>query len=129
MTTRHVGTPAQHHLLALERANHVRSARAELKRQLRAGEVNAAEAILRGSHDTDTMTVTELLSSQRGWGPVRSTKLLVSVSLSQRKTLGSLTERQRVTLAGLLSIAEIKARTVRRHKSDVKGRTVACTPR
>jgi len=99
-------TSPQQRALALERANHVRLARATLKRRLRAGEVVAAEAILRRSHDTDTMTVAELLLSQRGWGPRRSAKMLRSVSLSERKTLGSLTERQRVMLAAVLSSRE-----------------------
>jgi hypothetical protein len=112
MNTSRAGTPAEPYLLALARANHIRTARAELKRQLRTSQVKAAEVILRSSRDTDTMTVTELLSSQRGWGPARSRKILLSLSLSERKTLGSLTERQRLTLAGVLSIAENNGRTV-----------------
>jgi hypothetical protein len=103
---------AQQRLLALQRANKIRNVRAELKRRLRAGEVAAAELILRGSRDTDTMTVTDLLSSQPGWGPARAAKVLCSVSLSEQKTLGSLTERQRMTLAGLLSIRGNVHRTV-----------------
>jgi hypothetical protein len=114
MCASHAGTSAEQHLLALARANHIRTSRAELKRQLRGGQVKAAEVILRSSRDTATMTVTELLSSQRGWGPARSNKILLSVSLSERKTLGSLTERQRLTLAGLLSIGEQPGRTVSR---------------
>jgi hypothetical protein len=100
-------------LLALERANRVRLTRATLKRRLRTGEVAAADAILRSSRDTDTMTVAELLLSQRGWGPARSAKMLRSVSLSEQKTLGSLTERQRVMLAAVLSSRENKERTIR----------------
>jgi hypothetical protein len=111
MSTNRVGTSPQQRRLALERANHIRNARAELKRQLRAGEVDAAEAILRSSRDTDTMTVTELLSSQHGWGPTRATKLLRSVSLSESKRLGSLTERQRLTLAAALNIRDNQERT------------------
>jgi hypothetical protein len=72
-------------LLALARANHVRLTRATLKRRLRAGEVAAADAILRSSRETDTMTIAELLMSQRGWGPARSAKMLRSVSLSEKK--------------------------------------------
>lgn len=112
MNKRHPGASPQQRLLALERANHVRNARATLKRRLRASEVAAGEAILRGSRDTDTMTVTELLLSQRGWGPRRSAKMLRSVSLSEKKTLGSLTERQRVMLAAVLSSRENKDRTI-----------------
>jgi hypothetical protein len=88
---------------ALERANRVRVARAELKRRLRRGEEAAAETILRGSRDIDTMPVSDLLLSQRGWGPTRCSNMLRSASLSERKTLGSLTDRQRVMLAALLS--------------------------
>jgi hypothetical protein len=90
-------------LRALERARHVRVARAALKRRLRRGEEAAAEAILRGSRDTDTMTLADLLLSQPGWGPTRCSRMLRRVSLPERKTLGSLTERQRVMLAALLT--------------------------
>ena len=99
-------------LLALERANHVRLTRATLKRRLRTGELSAADAIMRSSRDTDTMTVTELLVSQRGWGPTRSAKMLRSVSLPEKKTLGSLTERQRVMLAAVLSSSENRQRPI-----------------
>jgi hypothetical protein len=111
MITSRAGPLPQQRLLALERANYIRKARAKLKRQLRVGEVAAAEAIMRSSRDTDTMTVTELLSSQHGWGHTRVTKMLRAVSLSERKTLGSLTERQRLTLAATLSIRVKKDRT------------------
>jgi hypothetical protein len=112
MNAGRAGTAAQRRLLALERANHIRNARADLKRRLRAGEAEAADVILRGSHDTDTMTVRDLLSSQSGWGPVRGAKVLRSVSLSEQKTLGSLTGRQRLTLAAALSIDEGRRRTI-----------------
>jgi hypothetical protein len=116
MSTDRAGTPPQQRRLALERANRVRVVRAELKRQLHGGEVKAAETILRSSHDTDTMTVADLLSSQRGWGPARAAKILRSVSLSERKTLGSLTERQRLTLAALLRIGESTGPALRRRR-------------
>jgi hypothetical protein len=116
MNTSLEGTsPQDQRFLALDRANHIRIARSALKRRLRAGEIAAAEAILRGSSDTDTMTVAELLRSQPGWGPKRSSKVLRSVFLSDAKTLGALTERQRVTLAGVLSSREHKESSPRRH--------------
>jgi hypothetical protein len=113
MSTDRPDGSARQRLLALERANRVRLTRATLKRRLRAGEAAAADAILRGSRDTDTMTVAELLLSQRGWGPTRSAKTLRSVSLSEKKTLGSLTERQRAMLAAVLSSRENTQRTTR----------------
>ena len=113
MNTGPEGASPRQRQLALVRASHVRAARAGLKRRLRAGEVAAAEAILRCSRDTDTMTVADLLLSQRGWGPRRCSKLLRSVSVSETATLGSLTERQRVMLAAVLSSPEKKERTIR----------------
>jgi hypothetical protein len=91
-------------LRALERATSVRVARAELKRRLRHREAAVSDAILRGSRDTDTMTVAELLLSHPGWGPRRCSRMLRSVALPERKTLGSLTHRQRVMLAAALAI-------------------------
>jgi hypothetical protein len=89
-------------LRALERANHIRAARSELKRQVRSGEMAAAEVVLRCSRDTETMTVGTLLLSQPGWGTKRSAVMLHSMCLLQSKTLGSLSERQRVMLASVL---------------------------
>jgi hypothetical protein len=106
MDTGREGASPHQRLLALDRANQIRTARAALKRRLRAGELAPNETILRGSSDTDTMTVAELLRSQRGWGPKRSSKVLRAVSLSDLKTLGSLTERQRATLIVVLSSRE-----------------------
>jgi hypothetical protein len=104
MTSSHTDeSPQERRLLALDRANHIRVARARLKRRLRAGELAVADAIVPGSSETDTMTVAELLRSQRGWGPKRSSKVLRLVSLSDSKTLGALTERQRATLLGILN--------------------------
>jgi hypothetical protein len=94
--------PDPQRLLALERANRIRATRAELKRRLRSGEMAAAEVILRCSRDTHTMTVGTVLLCQPGWGPRRSSTMLRSVALPETKTLGSLTERQRVMLAALL---------------------------
>ena len=102
MNTSRVDSPQQRRLLALDRAIHIRGARAVLKQQLRAGEIAPTEVILCRSSDIDTMTVAELLRSQRGWGPKRASKLLRATSLSEKKTIGSLTERQRTTLVQVL---------------------------
>jgi hypothetical protein len=44
--------------------------------------------------------------------PARTGKILRSVSVSERKTLGSLTERQRLTFAALLGVCEHTRRPV-----------------
>ena len=51
------------------------------------------------------MTVAELLTSQRRWGHNRARRVLAEVMVSETKTLGSMTERQRRALHELLATA------------------------
>jgi hypothetical protein len=100
------------HLQALQRANAVRLARAELKRRVAEGEVSAAEVILSSPWEAESMTVSDLLTSQRRWGSTRCRKLLQYLSIPENKTIGSMTERQRRVLAALLSESEPSCRRV-----------------
>ena len=95
--------PGPQHLRALERANLVRLARAESKRRVGAGELAVADVILSCPWETETMTVFDLLMAQRRWGATRARKFLGSIPLSESKTIGTLTERQRLALATRLS--------------------------
>jgi hypothetical protein len=88
---------------ALERANQVRLARAELKRRVATGELEVSEVILECPWEADSMAVADLLMSQRRWGQTRCRKFLAQIPMSEKKTIGSMTERQRRTLAMLLS--------------------------
>jgi hypothetical protein len=90
------------YLLALERANEVRLARAELKRNVAMEEIDAAEVILDCPWEVESMAVADLLMSQRRWGRIRSRKLLAQIPMSEKKTVGSMTERQRGALAAML---------------------------
>src|SRR5580693_582777 len=74
------------YMRALERANEVRVARAELKRRVAYGDIEVAD----------------LMMSQRRWGATRSRKIMALLPLSERKTVGSLTSRQRGALAAVL---------------------------
>lgn len=87
---------------ALERANQVRLARADLKRRVAAGELEAAGVILECPWEAHSMAIADLLMSQRRWGRTRCRKFLASVPLSENKTIGSMTERQRQELVSLL---------------------------
>jgi hypothetical protein len=87
---------------ALQRANAVRLARAELKRRVAVGEMSAAEVILGTPWEAVSMTVSDLLTSQRRWGHTRCRKLLQGIPMSENKTVGSMTDRQRHALAELL---------------------------
>lgn len=92
-------SPGPQHLQALQRANRVRLARAELKRRIADGEVAAAEVILTSPWEAASMAIGDLLMSQRRWGGTRCRKFLAMFRISETKTVGSLTERQRQALA------------------------------
>jgi hypothetical protein len=91
------------HMQALARANRVRLARAELKRSIGRGEVEVAEVIEDCPWETESMTLAELLTSQRRWGRTRARKLLQALALSENKRIGTLTPRQRALLTSALS--------------------------
>jgi hypothetical protein len=95
---------APQHMRALAFANRVRLARAALKRSVGAGEASAAQIIRDCPWEAESMTLLELLTSQRRWGRTRARKLLAMVGLYENKRLGTLTERQRAMLAGALEM-------------------------
>ena len=102
MTT---ASPAQapQHMQALARANRVRLARAELKRSIARGETEASDVVRECPWETESMTIAELLTSQRRWGRTRARKFLLAVALNENKRLGTLTQRQRALLAAALA--------------------------
>ena len=59
------------------------------------------------------MTVSELLMSQRRWGRTRCRKYLTAVPLSETKTVGSMTDRQRYALAAMLTDPQQTASALR----------------
>ena len=100
---------APQHMEALAHANRVRLARACLKRAVLAGQVDVVEVVQTCPWEVATMTVGELLRSQRRWGRARARKFLSSLALNENRELGRLTERQRGVLA-----AELEAKATRR---------------
>lgn len=92
----------QQHLRALELANRVRLARAQLKREVAAGALTAAEVILDCPWEAHSMSVSDLLMSQKRWGRARCRRLLNSIGVPEGKEIGTLTERQRRALASVL---------------------------
>lgn len=87
------------HMRALAEANRVRLARAALKRDVAAGRTEAAEVARGCPWEVTTMTVGELLRSQRRWGRARARKFLFGLGLNENRELGRLTERQRLVLS------------------------------
>jgi len=94
--------PAPQHMRALEQANRVRLARAELKRQVTDGEMSVADVVLESSWEAESMAIADLLMSQHRWGRTRCRRFLASIPMSETKTVGSMTERQRRALAARL---------------------------
>jgi hypothetical protein len=94
--------PAPQHMRALERANRVRLARAELKRLVADGEVSAAEIVLTSPWEAESMAIADLLMSQHRWGRTRCRRFLASIPMSETKTIGSMTDRQRRALSAQL---------------------------
>ena len=93
----------QQHLRALEYANRVRLARARMKRKIAAGELSAADVVLTCPWQAHSMSVSDLLMSQKRWGRTRCRRLLVSLGVPENKQIGTLTERQRLALAAVLT--------------------------
>src|SRR6266540_15813 len=93
----------EQHLRALEYANRVRLALARMKRRVAAGELSAAEVILSCPWQAHSMSISDLLMSQKRWGRTRCRRLLVSLAVPENKQIGTLTERQRVALAAVLT--------------------------
>ena len=104
--------PGPQHMRALARANEIRLARAELKRRVASGEINVADVVLESPWEAQSMTIADLLTSQRRWGTTRCRKVLSCIPMSENKTVGSMTDRQRRALATLLETANA-SQTVR----------------
>ena len=102
MTQTTLTTPGPQRLRALERANEVRLARADLKRRIAVGEMSAAEVILACPGEVSSWSVGDLLMSQRRWGSTRCRKFLSRNRIIETKPIGALTERQRRMLASQL---------------------------
>jgi hypothetical protein len=102
MTETAMMTPSPQRLRALERANEVRLARADLKRRITDGHISAADVILAPPWEATSWSIGDLLMTQRRWGSTRCRKFLSHNQISETKQVGALTERQRRLLADQL---------------------------
>lgn len=89
---------------ALARANEIRFARADLKRELREGRLSLADAL--EDEATQKMTVFDLLRAQHRYGPERIRRKLTTAAnligssrpVPEHKSIGDLTDRQKRAL-------------------------------
>src|SRR5438132_10955429 len=98
MTQTATMSPEPQRKAALERANQIRLARAQLKRQIAGGNVSAANIIMDSPDEASSWAVWDLLISQHRWGTTKCRKFLLTNNISETKQLGQLTERQRRVL-------------------------------
>ena len=88
---------------ALKRANDIRVRRAQLKRDLKDGRVRV-ELILTDPPDyVETAKVFDILMAVPKFGRVKAARFLNLCRISQSKTVGGLSERQRAELIGLFN--------------------------
>ena len=87
---------------ALRRANDIRVRRAQLKRDLKNGAVGIDEILRDPPEYVETAKVFDMLMAVPKFGRVKAARFLNQCRISQSKTVGGLSERQRAELVGLL---------------------------
>jgi hypothetical protein len=80
---------------ALQRANDVRTRRAQLKRDLKAGRTQIHGLLLGPPEYLQTAKVFDLLLAVPKYGRVKVNRILTQCRISPSKTIGGLSERQR----------------------------------
>ncbi len=90
-------------MAALSMANEVRARRAQLKRDLKAGQASIGALLLDPPACLETAKVFDMLLSLPKVGRVKATNILNGCRISPSKTFGGLSGRQRAELAGRLN--------------------------
>ena len=86
---------------ALKRANDIRVRRAQLKRDLKDGRVQVEWILTDPPEYVETAKVFDILMAVPKFGRVKASRFLNLCRISQSKTVGGLSERQRAELIGL----------------------------
>ena len=88
---------------ALKRANDVRVARAKLKKDLKEGKVRIEQILGNPPEYVSTAKVMDILMAVPKFGRVKAARFLNTCRISQSKTVGGLSDRQRAELIGLFN--------------------------
>lgn len=86
---------------ALQRANHIRVRRAQLKKDLKDGRAQIDSILLDPPDWVSTAKVFDMLMAVPKFGRVKAARMLNQCRISQSKTVGGLSDRQRTELVGL----------------------------
>jgi hypothetical protein len=87
---------------ALQRANAIRTRRAQLKRDLKSGRSSIHQLLLDPPEWVETAKVFDMLLAVPKYGRVKANKILQQCRISPSKTIGGLSERQRTELVAML---------------------------
>jgi hypothetical protein len=88
---------------ALKRANDIRVRRAKLKKDLKIGRARIDTILREPPEYVATAKVFDMLMAVPKFGRVKATRFLNQARISQSKTVGGLSDRQRSELIGLLN--------------------------
>lgn len=88
---------------ALKRANHIRTKRAQLKKDLKDGKVRVHTLLIDPPEYVLTAKVFDLLLAVPKLGRVKVNRMLTQCRISPSKTIGGLSERQRGELVSHLT--------------------------
>ncbi|HMS61720.1 MAG TPA: integration host factor, actinobacterial type [Solirubrobacteraceae bacterium] len=104
-SAKQAAAPERSHLQrmeALNRANEIRTQRAQLKRDLKAGRTTIDRLLVSPPEYLETAKVFDMLLATPKFGRVKANKILQQCRISPSKTVGGLSERQRTELVELL---------------------------
>ena len=87
---------------ALQRANEIRTKRAQLKRDLKGGRISIHDLLSAPPDYLETAKVFDMLLAVPKYGRVKVNKILVQCRISPSKTIGGLSQRQRNELVSML---------------------------
>src|SRR3954462_1359408 len=87
---------------ALQRANEIRTKRAQLKRDLKGDRHSIQQLLLQPPDYVETAKVVDMLLAVPKYGRVKVDKILRQCKISPSKTVGGLSERQRNELVSML---------------------------
>ena len=88
---------------ALKRANDIRVRRAQLKKDLKSGDARIEKILSNPPEYVETAKVFDILMAVPKFGRVKAARFLNQCRISQSKTVGGLSERQRAELVNLFN--------------------------
>ena len=93
---------SEQRMKALNNANEIRTARAQLKRDLKAGKAQINKLLLDPPDYVLSAKAFDMILAVPKYGRVKANKILTQCRISPSKTIGGLSERQRAELVHML---------------------------